>query len=893
MKPTRIAFQGFGAFPGREEVDLVRVGREGLFLIRGETGAGKTTLLDAMCYALYGTSSSGISRDPGKGSFESMRSRYLSPADRKTVTWVELELEKNGERYRFRRELRPRPRSAGFDSVHLFDRWNGESWMPVLANATDTKVTEQAKLLTGLDADQFRQIIILPQGRFEQLLTSSSEDKERILSTIFAADAWEKAVERLREETNEQKRGLQERKTRIEGKLSAWGCANETELEAKLGEAERTLPGLTEEKGRAQTALEAANRALQAAAAELQMFTTLDQREAQAAALKAQSDIFRRKEEELRRCRRAEGIRSVWENIARQRKELDWYRTAAEEKRKKAGAAAAAGQAAQEAWNEHEGKRPKYERARQDVPLMEKAREAYAACSAHRKEAAEAAARLRQEEERVRISERENTAAKQQLTDAGNRSRQADERAGRIRELYMRNAAGRLAEELAEGIPCPVCGSIHHPRPAVLTGERVTDEQLEQAKKEQEAAISAFHRATKRLQETEEGLRVSGVRLASAQADAERIEQMLRADEKQLIEGIGDAMELEKSIGRTRKAISLFEEKETGLKKELERTAEEMNWTRGAAAEAERLSESAEAALRTEEREWVGAFSGAGFDTEDAFLNALPEPGQAESRSEEIERYRAACRHAEEELRQQRELTAGKTRPDLRSLEEMQRKTQGMRDEAVRRLTQAQEAVEQMKRLRQEIRQEQETLQKDETAWNRRNEFVRRLDNSSGMNLHRYVLAAMLDAVIQRANDLLENVHNGRFRLERSDTASGTKRKAGLELNVLDAGTSSIRGVKSLSGGEKFLVSLALAIGLNTVMQSQARGIRIEAIFVDEGFGSLDGNSIEDAMQMLQTIRMSHGMVGVISHIEALRNEIPVHIEVRKDVSRGSTLVLP
>ena len=188
------------------------------------------------------------------------------------------------------------------------------------------------------------------------------------------------------------------------------------------------------------------------------------------------------------------------------------------------------------------------------------------------------------------------------------------------------------------------------------------------------------------------------------------------------------------------------------------------------------------------------------------------------------------------------------------------------------------------------LKKELAELQKEEQDWSRRTNFVRQLDNSSGINLHRYVLAAMLDTVIRQANQLLEKVHGGRYQLRRSDTASGSRRKAGLELNVLDARTGSERSVKSLSGGEKFLVSLALAIGLNTVMQAQAHGIRVEAIFVDEGFGSLDDDSIGDAMQMLQTVRMSHGMVGVISHIDSLRGEIPVHIEVRKNMTTGSTL---
>nr|MCR4706729.1 SMC family ATPase [Clostridiales bacterium] len=177
MKPVRIVFNRFGAYAGREEVDFETVGRDGLFLICGDTGAGKTTILDAMCYALYNASSGGIGKsDPGKGTLESMRSRFTPEGD-KTPTFVEFILEKNGERYRFYREVKPKPRSTGFDETQLVDKWDGEAWVPLMQNPTSTRVTEKAEILTGLKADQFRQIIILPQGRFEQLLTSGSEEK--------------------------------------------------------------------------------------------------------------------------------------------------------------------------------------------------------------------------------------------------------------------------------------------------------------------------------------------------------------------------------------------------------------------------------------------------------------------------------------------------------------------------------------------------------------------------------------------------------------------------------------------------------------------------------------------------------------------------------------------
>ena len=169
--------------------------------------------------------------------------------------------------------------------------------------------------------------------------------------------------------------------------------------------------------------------------------------------------------------------------------------------------------------------------------------------------------------------------------------------------------------------------------------------------------------------------------------------------------------------------------------------------------------------------------------------------------------------------------------------------------------------------------------------------FAACLGGRSGVSLQRYVLGVMLTAITVEANRLLQNVHGGRYRLYRTDESAGRARKRGLELEILDAQNNERRSVTTLSGGEKFLVSLSLAIGLSTVVQAQGGGIRLEAMFIDEGFGSLDRGSIADAFDVLQGIQRSHGLVGIISHVEQLEETIQSKIEVHKD-RRGSYLTV-
>jgi exonuclease SbcC len=125
-------------------------------------------------------------------------------------------------------------------------------------------------------------------------------------------------------------------------------------------------------------------------------------------------------------------------------------------------------------------------------------------------------------------------------------------------------------------------------------------------------------------------------------------------------------------------------------------------------------------------------------------------------------------------------------------------------------------------------------------------------------------------------------VYGGRYQLRRSDESTGKTHKKGLELEVYDSRHNAYRSVTTLSGGEKFLVALSLAIGLSTVVQAQGHGMQLEAMFVDEGFGSLDRESVNDALEVLQGISRSAGIVGIISHVDQLAETIPSKICITK-----------
>ena len=257
-------------------------------------------------------------------------------------------------------------------------------------------------------------------------------------------------------------------------------------------------------------------------------------------------------------------------------------------------------------------------------------------------------------------------------------------------------------------------------------------------------------------------------------------------------------------------------------------------------------------------------------------------------RSAALVAYRTELEGAKQALSEQLALLEGKTAPDMGALEkELRTAEQNYRQLSSRLVLEDNRLktliADETRLTRQKEKHDEARLEVDQDM-----AFAERLMGFSGVSLQRYVLAVMMNSITVEANRLLENVYGGRYRLYRTDAISGSVHKGGLELEVYDSHNNQRRSVTTLSGGEKFLVALSLAIGLSTVVQAQGSGIRLEAMFIDEGFGSLDRESVQDALEVLQGIQRSAGVVGIISHVEALAESIPARIEISKG-KQGST----
>jgi exonuclease SbcC len=301
------------------------------------------------------------------------------------------------------------------------------------------------------------------------------------------------------------------------------------------------------------------------------------------------------------------------------------------------------------------------------------------------------------------------------------------------------------------------------------------------------------------------------------------------------------------------------------------------------------------AALEQAEREfarqneiWEDRRGEAGFASEQDFLAACLEPREKQRRRERTATFRSDWKVAESALKDQLLAVEGKPLQDIQALQQALNQAEQTRKALVQHQILLDSGLNTLradeKSLALRIERNRDAL----IALEADQVFARRLSGVHGVSLQRYVLGVMMNSITAQANRLLQNVYGGRYKLYRTDETTGRTLKGGLELEVFDSQNSQRRSVRTLSGGEKFLVALSLAIGLSAVVQAQGEGIRLEAMFIDEGFGSLDREAIQDALEILQGIRRTAGVVGIISHVEALAETIPARIETTKG-KRGSS----
>jgi exonuclease SbcC len=999
MRPHRLRVTAFGAFAGTVEVCFDDLASSGLFLLHGETGAGKTTLLDAIGFALYG-------RVPGeRGKTRRLRSDHAAAGTR---TEVRLEATIGGRRMRITRkpeQERPKLRGSGTTTEQakiLVEEFAGASWAAVSTRAGEAD--QEINDLMGMSADQFFQVVLLPQGQFAQFLHSDAGDRAKLLQRLFGTDRFRAAEEWLANrrrsaarEVEEAELGIRDliaRVTQVAGPQAAPGevpepdpppIAEAATWAAQLAEAaaagagasaagvaglragldtaldrQRDTERLQDRQRRRRDALrtrdqltaaepgvEDLRRELGAAVRAAEVAPALGESERTAAALAeacaAEEQARRQAGAELKDpedpedpAASAAGLRGAAQEHVAKFGRLEGLRSVDRQAADEDQAAAAAQAALTGLTVEIEATTEELGRQRQQRPGLSRQRDAAreagqklpsaaAGADRYRRAADDAHALVKAKADVVRQSE-DYVAAKVEhaelLTEAA-----------RLRMARVDGMRAELAATLVDGAPCPVCGSLDHPELCELGAEQVTREQEETADAEAAAASERAEMTGARLGAADERVATLSARLTEAGFAAAADPAWLQAELRQLETTSGE-LQAEAAglaaaaarLGDLQTALDALDQDITAAEKRLAGLGEQRESQRHQAAAAEQRSarhretlaaqldgqpdlDSALAAVRAaadaltaaadaadataRAREDAGragnlaaqASAGAGFADLAAVGQALREPFVRAAADRAIREHEAKAK-AVAELLADPDLGVPLDPPaDVAGAVTATEAARKLHDDAVAARDRAQHKAEQLAGLAPQLGARLEELRPlaDRAALAR---SLADLAAGSGANTLRmtmssFVLAARLEEVADAASERLLKMTSGRYSLVHTDARRGAGR-SGLGLLACDTWTGVDRDTSTLSGGETFLASLALALGLADVVTAEAGGTRIEALFVDEGFGSLDEDTLEEVMTVLDGLREGGRMVGIVSHVAELRQRIPAQVRVHK-----------
>jgi exonuclease SbcC len=975
VRVHRLALTAFGPFAERVEVDLDDAGRDGLFLLWGPTGAGKTTLLDAVVFALYGTV-------PGaRGEERRLRSDHAGAGVR---TEVELEVTLGGERLLVTRrpeQWRPKQRGSGETKEPaklLVQRATDGGWEPV-----STRIDEGSEYLrerVGLSAEQFCQVVLLPQGDFARFLRAEPEDRGRLLRTLFDVGRFARVEDWLARERAVARERLEVVRTRACALIARVAQVADVPVPEDLApELVGIAPGaradawVTAVRAGAVTTLAAADTAaaeaaadvarvdaeLAAARAEAERHTRRDRARAELARLDAERDELAPLRAVLEAGRRAEPLRDVLQAagraaVAEEAAERD--RAAAADAWAATGtgrpADATTARALRDEVARLRGLLPEAERAdRLAAELVAASRRAAGladGCAEQEAALAGLPARLAGVEQRVAVAAtaaarlpglteavqrrkdalsaaRSAVAAATEVAErqlAADRARErwldARETWNDVRTARLDGMAAELAAGLADGHDCPVCGATEHPRPAAATGPSVGKAEEDAARAAAEAAETAHQSARDRLAAADQELAALRARagdqplaeqearhaaaveerrtVAAAAADLGPAQEELAELTERREAAVRDLTDAREDLARCRATAettrAALEELRARLTEACGDDPDLLSRVRRLTATAERCEAllEADAALQRARvtaadarRTAAERASGAGFaDLVDAAA-ALPDRAGAIRLAARIEQHDAALALVTATLAQPDLADLGPV-PDVAALTACCRERTGAREQAVAALADARRRAAALDALAAELTAVEVELDERRAE---AEEVTALADlvggrgaNTLKMRLQSFVLAARLEQVAEVASRRLLEMSGGRYTFLHSDAQGRHGARGGLGLDVLDEHTGSRRPTKTLSGGESFMASLALALGLADVVTAESGGVQLDTLFVDEGFGTLDPQALDAVMMVLDELRRGGRTVGVISHVEELRTRILSRIEV-------------
>lgn len=1008
MKPLRLTMSAFGPFAETQTLDFTELGSRHFFLIHGPTGSGKTTILDAICFALYGDTS-GAMRDGRQ-----MRSDHAGPSVVTEITFdfaigpETYRVKRNPEQERSKISgkgttvMRPgatlwkRTGAAGDDDEGIVME-NG--WL---------KVNEKVENLLGFKSSQFRQVVLLPQGEFRKLLTAGSGERQVILETLFRTEVYRRIEETLKESARALKNDFEKLAGQKSWVLQDAKAGTQEELEDRYDE---NIKQLNELSGQIETCRNAAKEAQERLAMGKQIAEKLNEKkiaETAVAGLQRRSQEIEKRRLELSFARQALSLLDAENLLDSRRGEATSAAKHLGDKKNRYNDALIAKEAAEEILAKEKEREPEREAANREITklddltgkvgALDKARKAVIAAEskhddakkgrdnaqislatiqkkikdmtkAHLEAIANAAqvaaleaaskeaAQLSAKRQVLETSRGELNSISKKFDAAGEILRKAEDsyiqakgKLFAMQEAWNQGQAAILADSLAPGAPCPVCGSLEHPAPAqneaplplekdlkaaqqaVSNLEAIRDDTQQKVNSIAEIKATLAGKTGELAKELGEKAGIPPAVLRDAAMRAKSLwEKAVQASKsagfldaeikllnkkEELAAGhlektksdyieTNAALETGKAIVRERESFvpeelrdpAALQKARNNARSKLKELKDSLELAQNAANKANRALAGANAAvneagetLRTaskraevEESLFLQRLADAGFKDCAEYSQAKRTQKEIQSLEQLIKNFDDSMTSAKDRLVRATQAAIGLTEPDLKKLTLDLNNAENIWKEALAQGTKLQSQVNQENSWLTKLQKLESSLKELE----KRYAVIGRLSevangrNMYGLTFQRFVLGALLDDVTVAATERLKLMSRGRYHLQRTMDRARRNAPGGLDLEVFDTYTGVARSVVTLSGGETFLTSLSLALGLADVVQSYAGGIRLDTIFIDEGFGSLDPESLDFAMRALIDLQKGGRLVGIISHVPELKERVDARLEVR------------
>ena len=924
MRPLLLKMSAFGPYAGNTVIEFDKLGDKGLYLICGDTGAGKTTIFDAICYALFGEAS-GRLRDVSM-----LRSKY---ADDLTPTEVELLFMHNDKEYRIVRNpeyYRPSKRGGGLTKQPQ----DACLYMPdgnVISKAKD--VNKAVEELLSLNCDQFFQISMIAQGSFRELLISDTNTRQKIFRELFKTGFYLTLQDKLSEARKEISDKVSDSKKSIElyvrditvdeddvlsidvenAKAGLMLTEDIIELIVSLINKDETIANDNENKLKTVNGeLERVNSSIaiieNAINSKEMLDITLKEYEEKKPMEEAANAEFEKAKIELAKkdgivkelsaieaeIKKNEDIKKTEALINRlsddEKNETEKLSLLSDEKEQKAGVLS-------ELKSELDGLKNVGVSIEEYKNKLEKLDESINELNELKKEY-------------IKYNK-----GQQELEELTDKYIEDNNEFKRLRDIYeeMEQAfrdgqAGILAATLTDGEKCPVCGSIAHPDKAKLTDEIPSEEKLNQAKDNASKArdkaneASSFLRSRRTFVELiKEQLINNAVELFS-DSDIDEDKDLFISNLESNIESrkfeittlrndINDKLNNEKRretrkkeiednlISEYEKKLKLIDEDIASLNIKIAGINASINENKLKAKEIKEsliFSDMSAAEKRRNELTYTLNSIQKSYDIKEQERNQIHD--EVTKLTSKIESLKKSLEGIE--ITDVTDKKAKKTELEYK------------RNDLIKKIQEERTRIRINNNVLENIKDKAESLKETEKNLS----YITSLSKTANgdlagkekIKLETYIQTTYFDRIIRRANLRFMEMSSGQYELKRQRVASDIRGQSGLDLVVIDHYNGTERSVRTLSGGESFMASLSLALGLSEEVQSSSGGVSVDTLFVDEGFGTLDSDSLDLAYKALTNVTEGNRLVGIISHVAELRNKIDNQIIVKKEKSGGS-----